>query len=258
MPYNWKNGQPFHPRDESQIWYDAKYGLGAFAAQGPPPQNDPYAYQNVPWWGTDGDGEDTDAEPEPPDPSDPQPPWNPGPATPPGQTKPGAPPKGGGGDEGGGPEWTYESPPYGGPYRPVYNFEDVPQFDAPEFNAPSYEDALNEPGYRFRLDESLKALQRSAAAKGVLRGGGTLSGIAERAGNMASAEYGNVWNRALQSFETTYRGAKDEYLPNLLEWQTLTAAEQRAGDLEWQRYWDAFVYGRDDEWRREHMVYTTP
>jgi hypothetical protein len=133
----------------------------------------------------------------------------------------------------------------------------VPQFDAPEFIGPSYEDALNEPGYRFRLDESLKALQRTAAAKGVLRGGGTLHGITERAQNMAAAEYSNVWNRALQSFQQKYRGARDEYLPNLLEWQTLTSANQRAGDLEWQRAWDNYVFGIDDVFRHEVEVYNT-
>ena len=167
-------------------------------------------------------------------------------------------PGSGGGEGGGSPEFTYQTPPYGGPMRPNYNFEDVPQFEAPEFAPPDADAALNEPGYRFRLDESLKALERSAAAKGVLRGGGTLSGITERAGNMASAEYGNVWNRALQSHQEAYRGATDEYMPNLLEWQTLTAAEQRAGDSEWQRAWDAYVFGIDDVWRREHMIYTTP
>jgi hypothetical protein len=141
---------------------------------------------------------------------------------------------------------------------PEYEWTDVPGFEAPEFMPPDYEEALNEPGYRFRLDESIKALERSAAARGVLRGGGTLSGITERAGNMASAEYANVWNRALQRHQETYRGARDEYLPDLLEWQTQTAGMQRAADMAWQRAWDAYVFGIDNEWRREHTFYTTP
>lgn len=139
------------------------------------------------------------------------------------------------------PVFDYTSPIYGGPYKPIYDFPDVPEFD---FLAPSEEDALNEPGYRFRLDESLKALQRSAAARGVLRGGGTLSGITERAQNMASAEYGNVWNRAWQE-------QSSEFAPQMAEWAKLMDAEQNAGDAEWQRYWDAHVYSIDDVYRRE-------
>jgi hypothetical protein len=45
------------------------------------------------------------------------------------------------------------------------------------------------PGYQFRLGEGLKALERSAAARGTLLTGGTLKGIQRYAQDYASGEY---------------------------------------------------------------------
>lgn len=52
-----------------------------------------------------------------------------------------------------------------------------------------------DPAYEFRLSESLRGVENSAAARGVLGSGGTLAGIAERAGNLADQTYGDWWNR---------------------------------------------------------------
>ena len=49
----------------------------------------------------------------------------------------------------------------------------------------------NTPGYQFRLGEGLKALERSAAARGTLLTGGTLKGLQRYAQDVASTEYGN-------------------------------------------------------------------
>jgi hypothetical protein len=47
------------------------------------------------------------------------------------------------------------------------------------------------PGYQFRLGEGLKALERSAAARGTLLTGGTLKGLARYGQDYASNEYAN-------------------------------------------------------------------
>lgn len=47
------------------------------------------------------------------------------------------------------------------------------------------------PGYNFRKNQSLEAVQNSAAARGMLGSGNTLSAISERAGNQASDEFSN-------------------------------------------------------------------
>jgi hypothetical protein len=56
-------------------------------------------------------------------------------------------------------------------------------------------DVRNTPGYQFRLDEGLKALDRSAAARGGLLSGATLKGAQRYGQDYASNEYTNAYNR---------------------------------------------------------------
>lgn len=154
--------------------------------------------------------------------------------------------------------FSYMTPAYGGPMAPRYKFSKVPGFTAPEFQAPSVSDMMAEPGYQFRVQQGLGALENAAAARGILRTGGTLKGLMDYGQNYASAEYSNVFDRALQGYDRRYQGARDEYAPNLIEWQTLMSAMQRQKDLEWQREWDSYVYGIDDEFRRQQMLYQQP
>lgn len=56
-------------------------------------------------------------------------------------------------------------------------------------------DFEQDPGYQFRLDEGQKALERSAAARGLLSSGSTLKGITNYAQNEGSKEYQNAFNR---------------------------------------------------------------
>lgn len=52
-----------------------------------------------------------------------------------------------------------------------------------------------DPGYGFRLSEGLKAIQNSAAARGILSSGATLKGIDRYSQDYASNEYNNAYNR---------------------------------------------------------------
>lgn len=52
-----------------------------------------------------------------------------------------------------------------------------------------------DPGYAFRLSEGIKALERSAAARGGLLSGQTLKGVNRYGQDMASQEYMNAFNR---------------------------------------------------------------
>jgi hypothetical protein len=52
-----------------------------------------------------------------------------------------------------------------------------------------------DPGYAFRQAEGMKALERSAAARGGLLSGGTLKGIQRFGQDLASQEYSNAFNR---------------------------------------------------------------
>jgi hypothetical protein len=52
-----------------------------------------------------------------------------------------------------------------------------------------------DPGYAFRMSEGMKALERSAAARGGLLSGSTLKGIQRYGQDLASQEYTNAFNR---------------------------------------------------------------
>ncbi len=52
-----------------------------------------------------------------------------------------------------------------------------------------------DPGYAFRMKEGMKALERSAAARGGLLSGGMLRGAQEYGQGLASQEYMNAFNR---------------------------------------------------------------
>lgn len=56
-------------------------------------------------------------------------------------------------------------------------------------------DFQQDPGYEFRMAEGQKAIERSAAAKGGLRGGGSLKALSRYGQDFASNEYGNAYNR---------------------------------------------------------------
>ena len=59
-------------------------------------------------------------------------------------------------------------------------------------------DFQTDPGYQFRMDEGQKALDRSAASRGLLRSGAQQKAITDYGQNVASAEYGNYFDRLLK------------------------------------------------------------
>ncbi len=56
-------------------------------------------------------------------------------------------------------------------------------------------DVTADPSYRFRLDQGLGAVNRSAAARGKSLSGQTLKALNDYAQNFASQEYNNVYDR---------------------------------------------------------------
>lgn len=65
-------------------------------------------------------------------------------------------------------------------------------------------DIANDPGFQFRMGEGQKALERSAAARGGLNGGGFMKGLARYSQGFASNEYQNAWDRNRTSLGDTY------------------------------------------------------
>lgn len=73
------------------------------------------------------------------------------------------------------------------------NLAPYQSFGMPQFQA--------DPGYNFRMSEGVKALERSAAARGLLQSGSTLKGITQYGQDVASQEYGNAFQRYLTERE---------------------------------------------------------
>lgn len=64
--------------------------------------------------------------------------------------------------------------------------------------APTMEQVQLDPGYGFRFGEGMKALERSAAARGGLLSGSMLRGAQRYGQDLASQEYQNAYARAMQ------------------------------------------------------------
>lgn len=61
-------------------------------------------------------------------------------------------------------------------------------------------DLYNDPSYAFRLAEGQKAVERSAAARGITASGAQLKALTNYGQQAASQEYGNAYNRAQNTF----------------------------------------------------------
>ena len=68
-----------------------------------------------------------------------------------------------------------------------------------------------DPGYAFRMSEGMKALERSAAARGGLLSGATLKGTQRYGQDLASQEYQNAFNRYLTSYNAGTNQANTMY-----------------------------------------------
>ena len=68
-----------------------------------------------------------------------------------------------------------------------------------------------DPGYQFRINQGLQALDRQAAARGGVLGGGQVKAAQQYAQDLASNEYQNAWARrnqeALQNAQNYYQAA---------------------------------------------------
>lgn len=163
--------------------------------------------------------------------------------------------------------------PAGIPYIPQTpqftppTYEKPPAFNYQPFTAPNANDVLADPSFQFRRDQGLGAISNSQAARGLWASGGTGKAFNDYAQNFASQEYGNIYNRDLNSYMTNfnnalstyatnaqtqyntpyqnaYQSAKDQFAPQLTAYTTQAAAGQRASELgysnSYQKWLDDF------------------
>jgi hypothetical protein len=65
-------------------------------------------------------------------------------------------------------------------------------------------DVTQDPGYKFRLNQGIEALDKSAASRGRLLSGAQQKGVNAYAQNVASQEYGNAYSREVNKQATNY------------------------------------------------------
>jgi hypothetical protein len=145
------------------------------------------------------------------------------------------------------------------PGVPVYQ---APVFEAPPmFQAPTLEQAMATPGYQFRLGEGKRALENSAAAKGLVRTGGTLKDLLAYGQNYATNAYRDTFDQALTTYKTNY-GVNSDVYDRMADAAKLNYTGQLAGyqnqvrgnELDYSRAWDRYLtnynqWKRDQEWK---------
>ena len=82
---------------------------------------------------------------------------------------------------------------------PGGGFSPVAPYQAPPFEAPTGLNYMNDPGYEARLKMGTDAIQHAAAARGGILSGGTLKALARYGQDYGTNEFGNVFNRQLQT-----------------------------------------------------------
>lgn len=105
------------------------------------------------------------------------------------------------------------NPQYQGYQGPMTSGQQAPQFQQyggpSQFNAQARPERMagttenvnmfQDPGYQFRLQQGIGAIEGSAAARGLLGSSATLQGINDYAQNAASQEFGNAYGRMQQN-----------------------------------------------------------
>ena len=121
------------------------------------------------------------------------------------------------------------------------DYEAPQPFAYEAFEAPTGTSMLSDPSYQFRLQEGQRALENSAAAKGLTRTGAQMKGLQDYSQQFASQEYGNLYNRAQQQYGQNRENATQQYAMNEANrkgtyQQNLGLAQSTAATNEAERY----------------------
>lgn len=153
----------------------------------------------------------------------------------------------------GGPAGVGTTPQFNGPaYTPPPAFK---------FNAPTAEQAMNDPGYQFRVQQGNDRLQNWAAARGTLNDSSTAKDLQDYGQQSASQEYQQLWDRDWQqqtgeyatNYATQYQDpyniafgqANAQNQNNQLGYTTNAAATQHSNDTNYLNAFNLFNSNRD-------------
>jgi hypothetical protein len=122
----------------------------------------------------------------------------------------------------------------------------VPEFQSPgEFEQPTGDDVLKDPSFLWRVDQGRGAIENSAAAKGVLNSGGTLSDILNYGQKAGSQEFSNIWDRAYGVWNSKWNNALGAF----------RARESSSNDA-YQRAWSQYTDARDTHYRNQNEPFS--
>lgn len=157
---------------------------------------------------------------------------------------------------------TATSYPTEGPLEPqpfvAPEWVNAPQYQRPEYQrytGPTAEELAADPSYQFVRKQALGAVEGAAGAQGMSRTSRKYQGMATLAGDLASQQYENVYNRGLgehrYGYEQNVAGADTNFGAAVANWEGLNARNQRGAELTFDRNWQRELYGRDDARTRE-------
>lgn len=102
----------------------------------------------------------------------------------------------------------------------------------------------NDPGFKFRRDQAMGALQNTAAARGVLNSGGTLYDLLGLGDQMASQEFGDAWNRNFSKWNADWTHALGAF-----------GANKGVADDDYNRAWQQYVENKDTWFRNQDSAF---
>lgn len=127
-------------------------------------------------------------------------------------------------------------------------------FSYTPFIGPTTEEALNDPGYQFALQQGLGQINASHAAKGDLFTGGTIKGLVDYGTQAGSQQYDKVRDRKYQEWAAAQGMSADEADRNWAQNKDVYDREVDASVLANQAYTGdrAFDFGKD-VWNKEYQ-----
>lgn len=100
------------------------------------------------------------------------------------------------------------------PYTPPPALEKPPAFSYADFVAPDPNQLADDPVYSYTLKSEQDAIQKSAAARGILNTGGTINSLLTNASDIARQGYHDLWDRNRRAYDTDRASAFGEWKGN--------------------------------------------
>jgi len=118
-------------------------------------------------------------------------------------------------------------------------FQTLSQLAAAPEEKFNFQFSQDDPSYQFRMNEGQKAIERSAAARGIGQTGGTMKALTRYGQDAASQEYQSAYNRALSTFGAN-QGARQQRVGTL---SGLAGFGSTAAQASGQNLYNSAVYG---------------